>query len=122
MEPMTWERLAGIIERMPPGAKYRQVLVKLPDGRLLDAAAVSSREGAWFVVAEEAVEKVVEEDEDDEEDNALNWSYVAGATGDMSNDEEYQKVIVELPDGKTVRVVDMRKVDGQWRLIAEAGG
>ena len=50
---------------------------------------------------------------------ALSWSFVRHAVGDMVNDEEYQAVRVRLPDGSMIEVVGLEKDgQGQWVLVA----
>ncbi len=50
-------------------------------------------------------------------DEALSWSYIADAVGDMYNEEEYGPLLMELPDGRIVHATAFVKRDGEWLLI-----
>lgn len=49
----------------------------------------------------------------------MNWSFIQHEVGDMRNDEEYQNVLVETPNGEILRATNMVKRNGQWILTTE---
>lgn len=48
---------------------------------------------------------------------AMNWSNLQHTIGDMFDEEELTSVVVQMPDGRLVPVVELKQVDRSWRLV-----